>query len=298
MIINFNQELTEEFGNVIVEQLLDIYTKNESILDANSRLRYREDYLPLYTDEISFMINSPGGSLYSFIQIWDVIDKLKGQGVKIIAEVSSHCFSAGFYLFMLADERRMNKLGLLLYHEMSISNAMKLSDWSLETNRMAKIQQALDDLVTKNSKITQEMLDSYKGKDMYIDYDMAVEYEIIKEEKSKEEMILSDDEKDIMTQSEFDAFVEEIKELINIVPDNEEEVEGESLDDEDEQEDNKIKELEDIEEVEYECVEPANCEKYKGSRKCCKFCEDKSDCKFNICAYAFDKEECGYIKNN
>ena len=298
MIINFNQELTEEFGNIIVEQLLDIYTKNESILDANSRLRYREDYLPLYTDEISFMINSPGGSLYSFIQIWDVIDKLKGQGVKIIAEVSSHCFSAGFYLFMLADERRMNKLGLLLYHEMSISNAMKLSDWSLETNRMAKIQQALDDLVTKNSKITQEMLDSYKGKDMYIDYDMAVEYEIIKEEKSKEEMILSDDEKDIMTQSEFDAFVEEIKELINIIPDNEEEVEGESLDDEDEQEDNEIKEWKDIEEVEYECAEPTDCEKYKGSHKCCKFCEDKSDCKLNICVDAFDKEECKYRKNN
>ena len=108
-------------------------------------------------------------------------------------------------------------------------------------------------------------------------------------------MILNDDEKDIMTQSEFDAFVEEMKELVNIVPDNEEEVESESLDDEDEQEDNEIEEWKDKEEV--ECVEPANCEKYKGSHKCCNFCEDKSsDCKFNICAYAFDKEECEYIK--
>ena len=95
------------------------------------------------------------------IQIWDIIDKLKSQGVKIKAEVQSHAMSAGLFLFMLADERRMNKLGTLLYHEILIGNSMKLSDWNLETHRMDKIQKALDKLVTDNTNITQDMLDKY-----------------------------------------------------------------------------------------------------------------------------------------
>ena len=163
MIILFDGELNEALGNAVIEQLLDIYTKNQAIMEANDRLKYKSDYLPLYCDEITFMINSPGGSLYSFIQIWDIIDKLKSQGVKIKAEVQSHAMSAGLFLFMLADERRMNKLGILMYHEVTMCNSLKLSDWNLETHRMDKIQKALDELVTDNTNITQDMLDKYKS---------------------------------------------------------------------------------------------------------------------------------------
>ena len=263
MIINFNQELSEEFGNEIVGQLLDVYAKNEAILDANSRLRYREDWLPLYCDEMTFMINSPGGSLYSFIQIWDIIDKLKSQGVKIKAEVQSHAMSAGFFLFMLADERRMNKLGTLLYHEILIGNSMKLSDWNLETHRMDKIQKALDKLVTDNTNITQDMLDKYKGKDWYIDYDEAMELGIIEPELSEEEQLakaLEDIEKEEMTQKEFDAFVEEMKQYVNIIPDEHvEETEQEELD-------------------EMYCIETAICKEHEGTYKCCYYCGKYKEC--------------------
>ena len=303
MIILFDGELNEVLGNVVIEQLLDVYTKNQAIMEANDRLKYKSDYLPLYCDEIEFRINSEGGDLFKFLEIWDIIERMKEeQGVIFKGRVSSHAYSAGFYLLCACDYRTVSRFASVMCHEMSLGNMMKLSDWSLEADRKAKTQQYLDDLVVKNTKITQEMLDSYKGRDLWMDYDDCVEYGIIKEEPTEEELmnqlLLGDDGKEDMTQKEWDAFIEEMKQYVNIIPDNEEEVESESLDDEDEQEDNKIKELEDIEEVEYECVEPANCEKYKGSRKCCKFCEDKSDCKFNICAYAFDKEECGYIKNN
>ena len=263
MIINFNQELSEEFGNEIVGQLLDVYAKNEAILDANSRLRYREDWLPLYCDEMTFMINSPGGSLYSFIQIWDIIDKLKSQGVKIKAEVQSHAMSAGFFLFMLADERRMNKLGTLLYHEILIGNSMKLSDWNLETHRMDKIQKALDKLVTDNTNITQDMLDKYKGKDWYIDYDEAMELGVIKPELTEQEQLakaLEDIEKETMTQAEFDEFVEEMKHYINIKPDEDsEEMKREGLD-------------------EMYCIETAICKEHEGTYKCCYYCGKYEEC--------------------
>ena len=297
--IQFYGELTEELGINIVNQLLDIYEKNQTILEANDRLKYKADHLPLYCEEITFLISSPGGLLYSFMDIWDAIDKLKQQGVVFKGRVSSFAMSAGFYTYCLMDYREMSPYATLMCHEMSVLRNEKLSNLDLEVKRMAKIQAQLDKLVTDNTKITQEMLDKSKGTDLYFDYDMALEYGIVKEEPTEEELmnqlLLGDDGKEDMTQKEWDAFIEEMKQYVNIIPDNEEEVESESLDDEDEQEDNEIEEWKDKEEV--ECVEPANCEKYKGSHKCCNFCKDKSsDCKFNICAYAFDKEECEYIK--
>lgn len=302
MIILFDGELNEVLGNVVIEQLLDVYTKNQAIMEANDRLKYKSDYLPLYCDEVEFRINSEGGDLFKFLEIWDIIERMKEeQGVIFKGRVSSHAYSAGFYLLCACDYRTVSRFASVMCHEMSLGNMMKLSDWSLEADRKAKTQQYLDDLVVKNTKITQEMLDSYKGRDFWMDYGDCVKYGIVKDELSEEEQLakaLEDMEKEDMTQTEFDAFVEEMKSYVNIIPDNEEEVEGESLDDEDEQEDNEIKEWEDIEEVEYECAEPTDCEKYKGSHKCCKFCEDKSDCKLNICVDAFDKEECKYRKNN
>ena len=333
--------------------------------------------------------------MFKFLEIWDIIERMKEeQGVIFKGRVSSHAYSAGFYLLCACDYRTVSRFASVMCHEMSLGNMMKLSDWSLEADRKAKTQQYLDDLVVKNTKITQEMLDSYKGRDFWMDYDDCVKYGIVKEESSEEEQLAKalEDFKEDMTQAEFDAFVEEMKSYVNIVPDeprptekeiqdkikeiegntepdmtlgeavkellgedfrcNEEvecdefenrccytcenfdkcdklckyaekaemcehienkldELDNKCIDDEDEHEDNEIKEWEDIEEMkqyvdittddkeEVECVEPANCEKYKGSHKCCNFCEDKSsDCKFNICAYAFDKEECEYIKNN
>ena len=324
MIINFNQELSEEFGNEIVGQLLDVYAKNEAILDANSRLRYREDWLPLYCDEMTFMINSPGGSLYGFIQIWDIIDKLKSQGVKIKAEVQSHAMSAGFFLFMLADERRMNKLGTLLYHEMLIGNSMKLSDWNLETHRMDKIQKALDKLVTDNTNITQDMLDKYKGKDWYIDYDEALELGIIEEELSEEEQLakaLEDMDKEDMTQAEWDAFIEEMKSYVNIIPDEPKpteeeiqdkikEIEGDTEPDMtlgkavkevlDEYIESKLNELDkqDVKEKK-ECIETADCELHNGEFICCYLCKDysKCDCE-DKCIVAWDFKEGGKKEKN
>lgn len=302
MIILFDGELNEELGNVVVEQLLDIYAKNKAILETNDRLKYKADYLPLHCDEVEFRINTNGGDLYKFLEIYDIIERMKEeQGVIFKGRVSSHAFSAGFYLLCACDYRTVSKFASVMYHEMSMLRQDKLSDLESETKRMNKIQNILDELVINNTKMTKELLESYRGRDLWMDYDDCVEYGIIKEEPTEEELmnqLLLGDEKEDMTESQWDEFIEEMKQYVNIIPDNEEEVEGESLDDEDEQEDNEIKEWKDIEEVEYECEEPTDCEKYKGSHKCCKFCEDKSDCKLNICVDAFDKEECKYRKNN
>lgn len=304
MIILFDGELNEVLGNVVIEQLLDVYTKNQAIMEANDRLKYKSDYLPLYCDEVEFRINSEGGDLFKFLEIWDIIERMKDeQGVIFKGRVSSHAYSAGFYLLCACDYRTVSRFASVMCHEMSLGNMMKLSDWSLEADRKAKTQQYLDDLVVKNTKITQEMLDSYKGRDFWMDYEDCVKYGIIKEELSEEEQLakaLEDIEKESMTQSEFDAFVEEMKELINIVPDEDKPSEKEIQD--------KIKEIEGdtepdmtlgeaVKEVlgeDFKCNEEVKCDKFEN--KCCYTCENFDKCD-KLCKYAKKADICEHMEN-
>lgn len=302
MIILFDGELNEVLGNVVIEQLLDVYTKNQAIMEANDRLKYKSDYLPLYCDEVEFRINSEGGDLFKFLEIWDIIERMKEeQGVIFKGRVSSHAYSAGFYLLCACDYRTVSRFASVMCHEMSLGNMMKLSDWSLEADRKAKTQQYLDDLVVKNTKITQEMLDSYKGRDLWMDYEDCIEYGIVKEELTEEEQLakaLEDMDKEEMTQSEFDAFVEEMKELINIVPDKPSEKEIQD----------KIKEIEGDTEPDmtlgeavkellgedFRCNGETKCDEFED--RCCYMCENFGKCDL-LCECAERAETCEHMEN-
>lgn len=302
-IIKFNTELTEELGEYVLDELLDVYNKNKEIIACNERLKYKEDYLPMY-DRVTFLINSPGGSLYSFMQIKDWIEKIRNeQGVIFVSHTSSIAYSAGFYLMMCMDYRYMGEWSQVLYHELGIGNQMKLSDWNAETNRMNKIQTKLDKLVTDNCDLTQDILDSYKGKDLIMDYDEALEYGIVKEEPTEEEQLakaLEDMEKEEMTQSEFDAFVEEMKSYVNIIPDEPKPTEEEIQD--------KIKEIEGdtepdmtlgeaVKEVlgeDFRCNGETKCDEF-GDR-CCYMCENFDKCD-GLCEYAERAETCEYMES-
>lgn len=284
-IIKFNTELTEELGEYVLDELLDVYNKNKEIIACNERLKYKEDYLPMY-DRVTFLINSPGGSLYSFMQIKDWIEKIRNeQGVIFVSHTSSIAYSAGFYLMMCMDYRYMGEWSQVLYHELGIGNQMKLSDWNAETNRMNKIQTKLDKLVTDNCDLTQDILDSYKGKDLIMDYDEALEYGIVKPEPTEEERLakaLEDMDKEEMTESEWNAFIEEMKELINIIPDKPSEKEIQD----------KMKEIEEM-----YCIEKAICKEHEGTNKCCYFCSKYKECDMS-CNYALEISEefsCEYL---
>lgn len=293
MIINFSGELDAVLGDVVIEQLLDIYTKNQAIIQANDRLKYKSDYLPLYCDEVEFRINSCGGDLYKFLEIYDIMERMKReQNVIFYGRVSSHAYSAGFYLLCACDYRTVSKFASVMYHEMSMLRQDKLSDLESETKRMNKIQNILDEIVINNTKMTKELLESYRGRDFWMDFDDCMKYGIVKEEPSEEELkqqLLSDDEKDIMSQSEWDNFINEMKKYVIIVPDEEEDSDG-----------NKEKECEECncehEEKEMYCIEHATCKKHEGTNKCCLYCDEYDNCDL-CCTFAKEDEEliCEYL---
>lgn len=304
MIILFDGELDETLGNAIIEQLLDIYTKNQAIMEANDRLKYKSDYLPLYCDEVEFRINSNGGDLLKYLEIWDIIEKMKEeQGVIFKGRVSSHAYSAGFYLLCACDYRTVSRFASVMYHEMSMLRQDKLSDLESETKRMNKIQNILDELVINNTKMTKELLDSYKGRDLWLDYEDCVKYGIIKEELSEQEQLakaLEDMDKEDMTQSEWDAFIEEMKSYVNIIPDEDKPSEKEIQD--------KIKEIEGDTEPDmtlgeavkellgedFKCNEEIKCDEFEN--RCCYTCENFDKCD-KLCEYAEKADICEHMEN-
>lgn len=302
-IINFTGELDDELGNYVVNELLDIYDKNKAIIETNERLKYQSDYLPLYADEVEFRINSNGGSLFKFLEIYDLMERMKEeQGIIFKGRVSSHAFSAGMYLFCACDYRTMSKFGSLMYHELSMMRMDKLSDLESETKRMNKIQKILDDIVTRDTGLTQEVLDKYKGRDFWIDFDKALEYEIIKEEPSEEERLAKalEDFKEDMTESEWNAFMEEMKSYVNIIPDEDKPSEEEIQD--------KIKEIEGdtepdmtlgeaVKEVlgdDFKCNEEVECDEFEN--RCCYMCENFDKCD-KLCEYAEKADICEHMEN-
>lgn len=304
MIILFDGELDETLGNAIIEQLLDIYTKNQAIMEANDRLKYKSDYLPLYCDEVEFRINSNGGDLLKYLEIWDIIEKMKEeQGVIFKGRVSSHAYSAGFYLLCACDYRTVSRFASVMYHEMSMLRQDKLSDLESETKRMNKIQNILDELVINNTKMTKELLDSYKGRDLWLDYEDCVKYGIIKEELSEQEQLakaLEDMDKEDMTQSEWDAFIEEMKSYVNIIPDEDKPSEEEIQD--------KMKEIEGdtepdmtlgeaVKEVlgeDFRCNGETKCDEFED--RCCYMCENFDECDL-LCECAEKAEICEHMEN-
>lgn len=294
-IINFTGELNDELGNYVVNELLDIYDKNKAIIETNERLKYQSDYLPLYADTVEFRINSNGGDLYKFLEIYDLMERMKKeQSVIFKARVSSHAYSAGMYLFCACDYRTMSKFGSLMYHELSMMRMDKLSDLESETHRMAKIQKILDDIVTRDTGLTQEILDSYRGRDFWLGYDEAMELGVIKDEPSEQEQLakaLEDIEKENMTQSEFDAFVEEMKHYINIIPDEDKIKEIE----EDKKPDMTLGEaVKDLLGEDFRCNGEVKCDEF-GDR-CCYMCEDFDKCD-GLCEYAESAEMCKHMED-
>lgn len=209
--INFEGELTTESGNLIIDQLLDIRCKNEEILDANDRLKYEEDFLPLYEDTVVFRVNSEGGNLFKLIEISEEIKRLKEQGVTFIAEVGSHAYSAAFYLLMYMDKVYASEYSLFMHHQMLLAfNLTRLKDVTLEAKRYKKTQDKLDQLVLDNTNIPKELLEEYESKDLWFDYDDALKYGIIDERKY---------EKPQMTRSEYEAYIKILQEEIDIIED-------------------------------------------------------------------------------
>ncbi len=99
----------------VMIQTRQVYLSDE--VEYNESLAFDLEMLHgLNHDSITLYINSNGGSVTDGISIIRVIEKIQGEGGKVIGVVRGQALSMAFLILEACAERRMGKLDLLMAH--------------------------------------------------------------------------------------------------------------------------------------------------------------------------------------
>ena len=118
-ILYIESVIDDELANGIVAQLL--------YLDSLSH------------EEITIIINSPGGFIYQGLAIVDAMNKVKSP-IKTV--ILGKAMSMGALVFICGDKRQMTEKSTIMFHEISNGMYGKISELTInfkETERLSKI---------------------------------------------------------------------------------------------------------------------------------------------------------------
>lgn len=132
-------------------------------------------------DPITIYLNTPGGSVYHAIALYDVCKNSKveisviGQGIVMSAGtlVIACCGSKGKRLAM--------KNTSFMIHQVSTMSIGKLNDIEVDYEETKRVQEIYERLILKNTKITKKQLKELLKKDYYFNAEEALKYGFIDE---------------------------------------------------------------------------------------------------------------------
>jgi ATP-dependent Clp protease protease subunit len=127
---------------------------------------------------IIFLINSPGGDVYSMLGIIDVMSSLS---CPIITVCTGAAFSGAAVILMAGKLRFATKHSRIMLHEPMTSNGRdsKLQDLQNDTVEMAKLMGIMIDLIALYTKHEKEKIKQDLKKDFYLSPQEAKDYGII-----------------------------------------------------------------------------------------------------------------------
>lgn len=127
--------------------------------------------------DITIYIDSYGGSVLSFLQIYNIVDNFKG---KINTIVMGKAMSAGAMLLMCGTGTRSAfKYSQIMVHELAYETGYKkLHDHEVSIQQSIKLQKILNNIICKHTKIKSKDLHKYK-EDIYYSADEAKQLGII-----------------------------------------------------------------------------------------------------------------------
>ena len=127
---------------------------------------------------ITLYINSYGGIVYDMLTILGAMDNSKAP---IYTVCTGYAMSAAFIIFCAGVKRTAYRYATFMYHELFSHRAEKLSSLMENLIETDRLQREMDKIVTRNTKISSEMLDSIRQtkQDRYFNYQEAKEYGII-----------------------------------------------------------------------------------------------------------------------
>lgn len=166
-----DQSTIEELSKKIIEiSNHDEYIKKiYQIHDLN--------YIP---KPIKMYIDSYGGYVYQVMGLLSIMEKSK---TKIHTIVTGAAMSCGFMMLILGHKRFAYENATLMYHQisgMTMGNLKDIEDYQIELKRL---QDKVEELVIKKTKITKNKLDEIREKkiDWYLTADEALKLGVIDE---------------------------------------------------------------------------------------------------------------------
>lgn len=160
-IIFLGEEVSESSASVIIAQMLFLESQDPD-------------------KDISFYINSPGGSVTAGLAIYDTMQY-------ITCDVSTICIglAASFGAFLLAGGTRGKRFALpnaeIMIHQPAMSGGIKgpASDIKIMSDYMQKSKQRLNRILAENTGHTIEEIETATDRDNFMSADEALAYGLI-----------------------------------------------------------------------------------------------------------------------
>jgi ATP-dependent Clp endopeptidase proteolytic subunit ClpP len=125
--------------------------------------------------EITLVLNSPGGEIFSGMALFDHIAALRREGHHVITVARGMAASMAGILLQAGDERVMGPEAWLLIHEASFGAGGKIGEVEDTVELVRKIQDRILDIFASRSKLSKRQIERrWKRKDWWLSSDEAL----------------------------------------------------------------------------------------------------------------------------
>lgn len=158
-VIFLGEEVNSHTANVIVAQLLHLAYKNPD-------------------EDIKLYINSPGGSVYDGLAIYDTMNFIKPDvqtiGIGLQASMGAFLLSAG-----AKGKRAILPNARVMIHQPSSGTRGKITDQEIDLKEGLLLKEKLAQILAKNSGQKLEKLKNDMERDYWMSAEEAVEYGLV-----------------------------------------------------------------------------------------------------------------------
>lgn len=158
-IIFLGQEVNEATANIVVAQLL--------FLNAEDSKK-----------DIKFYINSPGGSVYDALAIYDTMQYLSNDietvGIGVQASAAAFLLSSG-----TKGKRHLLPNATVMIHQPSSGTRGKVTDQEIELRESLRIKKLLETIMAKNTNQTVAKIHEDMERDKWLNAVEAKQYGIV-----------------------------------------------------------------------------------------------------------------------
>lgn len=170
-------------GEINLEMLHNFLEETDKIMEAKTQY---DDEMQLIKEQfqspfprITLEISSPGGSVDVLNTMLAKIDRMRKMGIHVDTDVEGMAYSAAFILAIMGERRTANVWSTWMNHGSSCWVSDKIEGIKNTIDFYDKCDQRMNNLIEKQTVLPKEHIEMAKLKDMYYDFDDAVEYEFI-----------------------------------------------------------------------------------------------------------------------